>query len=320
MNYPTTRFRRNRKYAWLRDLVAEAYLTIDDLIMPLFVVEGINIKEKINSMPGQYRYSIDLLIDKIKQIEDLKINAVALFPAINQNFKSENADEAYRENNLICRAIAAIKQNSKIGIICDVALDPYTLSGHDGILIDNDIDNDLTIEYLCKQALVQVEAGCDIIAPSDMMDGRIGIIRNYLSQRGYETPILAYSAKYASNLYSPFREAVKSDVNFCKANKKTYQMDFRNSREAIREIEQDIYESADMIMIKPANMYLDIIAKAKDKFNIPIFAYQVSGEYAMIKSLDLKSNDLMLESLFAIKRAGANAILTYGACEVAKIL
>lgn len=323
--FPQLRLRRNRRYQWLRDLVAETSLNINDLIYPLFIIEGENIRSEIKTLPGIFRLSIDQLLEEVKLASSLGIKAISLFPVISQEFKDLNASEAYNTNNLICRAIKAIKDLAlPIGIICDVALDPYTPSGHDGIWVKNDVDNDKTIVALCNQSLTLAKAGADIIAPSDMMDGRIHAIREYLdSEDYYNTGILSYSAKYASNLYGPFRDAVGSKTNL-KTDKKTYQMDFRNTKEALREIEMDIAEGADMILIKPAMLYSDIIQVASTHFEVPIFAYQVSGEYAMLKYAAANGcfnwQDMILESLVCIKRAGAKGIFTYAALEVGKIL
>ncbi|MDF2964937.1 MAG: hemB [Rickettsiaceae bacterium] len=323
--FPHLRLRRNRRFNWLRDLVAETTLKVDDLIYPLFVIEGENIKQEITTLPGIYRYSIDKLLEEVKLANELGIKAVALFPVISHSLKDEKASEAYNLDNLICRAIRAIKNlDLAIGIICDVALDPYTLSGHDGIWYEDDVDNDKTIFALCNQALTLAKAGADIIAPSDMMDGRIQAIREYLDKDNFTNlGILSYSAKYASNLYGPFREAVGSK-SLLKSDKRTYQMDYRNIKEALREIETDIAEGADMVMIKPGMLYLDIIRAASTSFEVPIFAYQVSGEYAMIKYAAQHNcfnwHQMIIESLLCMKRAGATCILTYAALEAAKLL
>jgi len=321
--FPEVRLRRLRKNAYLRDLIAETKLSSSDLIYPIFIIEGFNISQTIKSLPGVERLSIDLAIKSIAKAEKLGIKAVALFPCIDQNLKDEKASEAYNINNLICRAIKEIKKhNFNIALIADVALDPYTIHGHDGIIIDNDVHNDKTIDILCKQALTLAKAGADIIAPSDMMDGRIGALRNYLDKENFDNLIiLSYSAKYASSFYNPFRDAVGSTLI---GDKKTYQMDCRNAAEALREIELDIAEGADLIMIKPALTSLDIIYRASSSFDIPIFAYQVSGEYAMIKAASnagfLIWSDAIIESLTVIKRAGAKAIFSYAALEVASHL
>ena len=324
--FPRTRLRRNRQTSWCRNLISETQLSTNDLILPLFITEGTKIIENISSLPSLKRYSIDTVLKKIEEIKNLNIPAVALFPYIKKTLKTFDGKEAINKNNLICRAIREIKKNfPEIGLICDVALDPYTSHGHDGILKKNYIANDETIEALSQQALIQAEAGADIIAPSDMMDGRIGVIRDRLDNEGFsKTIILSYAVKFASNFYGPFRDAIGSSKALGKTNKKTYQMDFKNSDEAIREVAMDINEGADMVMIKPALPYLDIISKIKQKFNIPIFAYQVSGEFSMLKfaekekAIDYKK--CLYESLIAIKRSGASAIFCYGAIDIAKIL
>lgn len=324
--YPIVRLRRNRKHEWLRDLVSEHHLLPHHLILPLFVIEGHNVREEVKTMPSVFRLSIDNLVKEAAKAENLGIKAIALFPVIDSSLKSDNADEAYNLDNLICRAIRAIKNaNIKIGIICDVALDPYTTHGHDGIVKDEDVDNEETIEALCNQALVLAKAGADIIAPSDMMDGRIGAIRDFLDEENFsDIPILAYAAKYASNFYGPFRDAVGSKKNLGGFSKNTYQMDYRNIGEAMREIELDIDEGADMIMVKPGMPYLDVISAANQNFSLPIFAYQVSGEYSMIKAAAESGcfdfENAMIESLIAFRRAGARAIFTYAALEIAERL
>tara|TARA_B100001029_G_C15017373_1_gene428250 strand:- start:502 stop:1341 length:840 start_codon:yes stop_codon:yes gene_type:complete len=275
-------------------------------------------------MPGVFRYTVDRLNIILKKVTELKIPMVALFPYTPNNKKDSTGSEALNENNLICKSIKLIKKKyPKIGIMCDVALDPYTDHGHDGILVNGKIDNDKTIEILTKQSLLQAEAGCDVIAPSDMMDGRIGVIRKALDKKKFnDVIILSYAAKYASNFYGPFRDAVGSKKTL-KTNKKTYQMDYKNSNEAYREIGLDINEGADIVMVKPGMPYLDIIKNIKDKFKIPIFVYQVSGEYSLIKNgikNKLINEDSILESLIAFKRAGASAIVTYFAIEIAKKL
>ena len=323
-SYPNTRLRRNRKAEWVRDLLAENTLTASDLILPLFVQEGKNQSNPIKSMPEVYRYSIDKLLEQAKIARDLGIKAIALFPATPQELKSLDAREAFNPDNLICRAVQLIKQElPDLGIICDVALDPYTTHGHDGIIINDKIDNDATIEVLCQQAIAQAKAGCDIVAPSDMMDGRVGAIRTTLDNNNLQDiSLLAYAAKYASAFYGPFRDAVGSNANLGKSDKRTYQMDYRNRKEAIKEVALDIAEGADIIMVKPALAYLDIIRDIAEEFSTPIFAYQVSGEYAMLKAAAengwLDFGNTMFESLIACKRAGASAILTYAAIEVAK--
>lgn len=323
--YPIVRLRRNRRTQWLRDLTSETSLAPEDLILPIFVVEGENQKQAVKTMPGVFLQSIDQALLTAKEAEKKGIKAIALFPSVEADLKSEDADEAYNLDNLICRAVRTLKNaNLSIGIICDVALDPYTIHGHDGVLIDGDVDNDKTIEALSNQALVLAKAGVDVVAPSDMMDGRIMTIREDLDNAGFiNVNILAYAAKYNSSFYGPFRNAVGSDQNkyLCKA---TYQMDIRNTKEAMREIEHDIEEGADMIMVKPGMPFLDIISEASQNFNTHILAYQVSGEYAMIKfaaengALDWEKS--IIESLICFKRAGASAIFTYAALEVAEIL
>jgi len=324
--YPATRLRRTRKHAWARALVAEHRLSVHDLIWPVFVQEGRNKQTAIASMPGVFRLSIDLLVQQAKQAYALGISAIAIFPVVDATLKSLKADEALKADNLMCRAVKAVKKAvPELGIICDVALDPYTLHGHDGIVVKGDVDNDATLAVLCKQAVVQARAGCDIIAPSDMMDGRVGAIRTALDKAGFEhVAILAYAAKYASAFYGPFRDAVGSAKNLGKADKRTYQMDPANRAEALREVALDIAEGADMVMVKPGVPYLDIIRSVKDQFSVPVLAYQVSGEYAMLKAaaekgwLDFES--VMMESLLGFKRAGATGILTYAALDVAQWL
>lgn len=323
--YPIVRLRRNRKYNWLRDVVSEHSISPSNLILPLFVIEGEKKREEIKTMPGVFRLSIDEVVKEAKIAASLGIKAVALFPVVEDSLKSDDADEAYNLDNLICRAIRSIKNEAvDIGVICDVALDPYTTHGHDGIIENGDVDNEKTIDALCNQALVLAKAGADIVAPSDMMDGRIGVIRDYLDAEGFDNlPILAYAVKYASSFYGPFRDAVGSDKSK-KICKKTYQMDPRNVNEASREIELDIDEGADMVMIKPGMPYLDVLSMAAQNFAVPVFAYQVSGEYSMLKiassagCFDFKK--AMLESLICFRRAGARAIFTYAAIEVAKWL
>jgi len=323
--YPSLRMRRNRKTDWIRRLVSEYNLSVNDLILPLFVKEGNKKKEVIKSMPNVYRYSIDELSKVVEKACKTGIPLLALFPCINISKKNDNGSEALNKNNLICKALRVLKKKFKndIGIMCDVALDPYTNHGHDGIIKNKKIDNDLTIESLIKQSLLQAQMECDIIAPSDMMDGRIGKIRKALDQKGfYETQIVSYAVKYASNFYGPFRDAVGSK-KILKGDKKTYQMDFRNSSEALREVAIDVKEGADIVMIKPGLPYLDIIRKVKDNFKIPVFSYQVSGEYTLIKNginKKIINQDAIIESLISLKRAGSNAIVTYFALEVANQL
>ena len=324
-NYPNLRLRRNRKQPWIRRLVQENTLSPNDFILPIFLIDGKNKKEKINSMPDVYRYSINRLSQIIDKALKLKVPMVALFPKTNEKLKNEIGTEALNENNLVCKAIVEIKKRYKnqIGIMCDVALDPYTSHGHDGLIRSNQIINDETIEVLVNQSLLQAEMGCDVLAPSDMMDGRIRKIRNALDKNNFkDVQLLSYAAKYASSFYGPFRDAVGSN-KFLKGDKKTYQMDFRNTDESLREIALDIKEGADMVMVKPGLPYLDIIKGIKEKFKIPVFAYQVSGEYSLIahaiKSKILKE-DVIFESLMAFKRAGANAIVSYYADRLDKIL
>ncbi len=320
--YPATRLRRVRNSKWIRKLVAENDLSVNDLILPIFVREGKNKIEKIKTMPDVYRYTIDKLHIIMSKAKKLKIPMVALFPYTPKNKKDMNGSEAINKDNLICRSIKLLKKKyPEIGIMCDVALDPYTSHGHDGIIFKNSVHNDKTIKILIKQALIQAEMGCDVIAPSDMMDGRVGEIRKALDKNGFNhVCILSYAVKYASNFYGPFRDAVGSKKNL-KSDKKTYQMDFRNFNEAIRETALDIKEGADFVMIKPGMPYLDIISNVKNNFKIPVFAYQVSGEYSLIKN-GIKNNiirqDAIYESLLAFKRAGASAIVTYFALEIAK--
>ena len=323
--FPSTRLRRIRMKEFSRRLVSENNLSVNDLIWPLFVCEGNNIADKINSMPGVFRYSIDNILKELETAVKLKIPAIALFPQIDSGMKDEKGSEATNENNLICRTIKSIKKNfPDLGVICDVALDPYTNHGHDGLVVNNIVDNDTTLEVLEKQALVQAVAGCDIIAPSDMMDGRVARIRNILDENKFQnTLILSYAAKYASKFYGPFRDAISSSGNLKGGSKSTYQMDIANSNEALREVALDIQEGADMVMVKPGMPYLDIIHRIKSEFNIPTFAYQVSGEYAMIKGAinnNWLDSQVIKESLLSFKRAGADGILTYFAKEIAEEL
>ena len=317
--------RRNRKADWIRRLVSEHGLSVSDLILPLFVKDGSKKRDAIKSMPGIYRHTIEDLSKIVEKACKLKIPLIALFPYTSFKRKNEYGTEALNENNLICRAVRKLKKEFKndIGIMCDVALDPYTTHGHDGILRNKKIDNDSTVEILVNQSLLQAEMGCDIIAPSDMMDGRIGKIRKALDKKNLiETQILSYAVKYASNFYGPFRDAVGSK-GVLKSDKKTYQMDFRNSSEALREVALDIKEGADIVMVKPGMPYLDIIRSVKDNFKIPIFSYQVSGEYSLIKNgieKEIIKKDAVFESLISLKRAGSNAIVTYFALEVANQL
>ena len=320
------RMRRLRHSQWMRDLVTETRLNPADLIWPLFVLEGEKQKEDVSSMPGVQRTSIDLLIEKVKEARDLGIPAVALFPVVDQSSKSENAQESYSPDNLMCRAIAAVKAAvPDMGIIADVALDPYTSHGHDGLLdSDGYVMNDETVEVLMRQAVVQASAGADIIAPSDMMDGRVEAIRGALDTNGnMNTAIMSYAAKYASAFYGPFRDAVGSS-SALKGDKKTYQMNSANKREALHEVALDIEEGADMVMVKPGLAYLDIVKAVKDEFQWPTFAYHVSGEYAMLKAASdngwLDYDAVMFETLLGFKRAGCDGILTYCALDAAKLL
>ncbi|MHA1599099.1 MAG: porphobilinogen synthase [Alphaproteobacteria bacterium] len=323
--FPGTRLRRNRGQEFSRRMVSENRLGTDDLIWPLFAVEGSGERQAIASMPGVDRLSIDLLCDAVAEAETLGIPAVAIFPYTDTALKTPDAAEATNPDNLVCRAVGAIKSaHPNMGVICDVALDPYNSDGHDGLVRDGVILNDETLDVLCRQALVQAAAGCDIIAPSDMMDGRVGAIRAALDGEGFENvKIMSYAAKYASAFYGPFRDAVGSG-DALKGDKKTYQMDPANSDEALREVALDLAEGADMVMVKPGMPYLDIIRRIKDTFQAPTFAYQVSGEYAMLKAAIgngwLDNDKVVLESLMAFKRAGANGVLTYLAPEAAKLL
>ena len=325
MSILTHRLRRMRKHEFNRSLIRENSLSASDLIYPLFIVEGENKRVEIDSMPGIERLSIDQLLVEAKEIVDLKIQAIALFPVISSEKKSLEAEESYNSDGLIQRAVRELKRNfPKLAIITDVALDPYTSNGMDGITDSKEyVLNDETVEILIKQAISHAQAGADIVAPSDMMDGRIGAIRNALEEAGFiHTNILAYSAKYASAFYGPFRDAVGSASNLGKADKKTFQMDPSNSNEAIREVELDIAEGADMVMIKPGLPYLDIVSNVKQTFGIPTFAYHVSGEYAMLKAASqnkwIDEKQTVLETLLCFKRAGADAILTYYAKDAAK--
>jgi porphobilinogen synthase len=322
--YPNTRLRRIRKSDWIRRLVSENHLSASDLVLPIFIREGKNKKEPIKSMPGVYRYSIDKLNKVIDTAIALGIPMIALFPYTPENKKNIYGTEAFNENNLICRALQSIKKKKRnIGIMCDVALDPYTIHGHDGIVKNNIILNDETIKVLIKQSIIQVQMGCDVIAPSDMMDGRVGLIRKALDKENYkDISILSYAVKFASNFYGPFRDAVGSKSSL-KGNKKTYQMDYRNSIEAIREVGLDVKEGADMVMIKPGMPYLDIIKSIKDKFKIPVLSFQVSGEYSLIQNGikdKIINSDAKIESLISLKRAGSSAIVTYFALDVAEII
>ncbi|MDC3020318.1 porphobilinogen synthase [Candidatus Pelagibacter sp.] len=320
-SYPNLRLRRSRKFDWSRRLVQDNDLSYNDFILPIFLTEGKAKKVPINSMPNVFRYSIDKIKSVVDKALKLGIPMVALFPHTNPKKKDEHGNEALNENNLVCQAIKLIKKNYKneIGIMCDVALDPYTSHGHDGIIKKNEILNDETLEILIKQSILQAKMGCDVIAPSDMMDGRVLKIRKALDKNNLkDVQILSYAVKYASSFYGPFRNAVGSR-SLLKGDKKTYQMDFKNNYESLREVALDIKEGADMIIVKPGMPYLDIIREVKNNFKIPVIAYQVSGEYSLIQNaiskniLDKKS---IYESLVSFKRAGANAIITYFADQI----
>ncbi len=317
--------RRNRAQPWLRRLVAETRLSVDDLIWPVFVIDGENVRQPVPSMPGVERLSVDQLVENVSEVGALGIPLVAVFPYTDPDTKTPDAREAYNPDNLVCRSVKALKKNHPdIGVLCDVALDPYNSDGHDGLVRDGRIANDETVEVLCRQALVQAAAGCDVIAPSDMMDGRIGAIRDALDGEGYQdVAIMAYAAKYASGFYGPFRDAVGSG-GALKGDKKTYQMNTANTDEALREVALDIDEGADMVMVKPGLPYLDVLSRVKETFGMPTFAYNVSGEYAMLKAAAkegwLDYETVMMEALGGFKRAGADGILTYAAIEAARIL
>jgi porphobilinogen synthase len=320
--FPSTRLRRNRQSANLRDLVAENALSSDDLIQPIFIKEGLKGKESIESLPGVSRLGLDVLNEEINDLESAGIKAIALFPVIDSSKKDDKGSESLNEDNLVSQAIKQIKEISEMVIISDVALDPYTSHGHDGLInADGYVDNDLTLPVLTEQALVLAKAGADIIAPSDMMDGRVKSIRDAFEAKGYvNTLILSYAAKYSSKFYGPFREAVGSSANLGVGSKDTYQMDVSNVKEALQEVAMDIEEGADIVMVKPGMPYLDVIKAVKDEFSIPTFAYQVSGEYAMLKGAIERgwlSEEAFMESLLCFKRAGADCILTYAAKEIA---
>ncbi|MFO1089622.1 MAG: porphobilinogen synthase [Hyphomicrobiales bacterium] len=323
--YPSLRLRRTRQADWSRRLVREHSLTVNDLIWPIFVIEGENKRIPVPSMPGVERLSIDLAVKAAEEAAALGIPVIAVFPNTPTERRSETAEEAFNHDNLVCRAVRAIKKAvPEIGLLCDVALDPYTSHGHDGLMHGGEIVNDLTLEALVRQALVQAEAGCDVLGPSDMMDGRVGAIRTGLENGGHlNVQIMAYTAKYASGFYGPFRDAVGSSSTL-KGDKRTYQMDPGNGAEAIREAELDIAEGADMIMVKPGLPYLDIVHRLKAEFGMPTFAYQVSGEYAMLMAAVqngwLDGDRVIPEALLAFKRAGADGILTYFALDVARRL
>ena len=324
--YPATRMRRNRMKAFSRRMLAEHRLSVDDLIWPLFVIEGEDKAEPVASMPGVSRHSIDRLVTQAREAEALGIPAIALFPSIEPALKANAGTLAGDGDNLVCRAVRAVKQACpELGVICDVALDPFTDHGHDGILRDGEIVNDETVAVLCRQAVCQADAGCDIIAPSDMMDGRVAAIRAALDDAGHQNvQIMSYAAKYASGFYGPFRDAVGAGKLAGGDGKASYQMNPANSDEAMHEISLDLAEGADIVIIKPGMPYLDILGRAKAEFGVPCVAYQVSGEYAMIKAASannwLDGERAMMESLLGFKRAGADAILTYFAPEAARLL
>jgi porphobilinogen synthase len=324
-SFPATRMRRNRKALWSRRLTSENTLSTADLIWPMFVIDGENTRVQVASMPGVERYSVDLAVGKAHEAASLGIPLIALFPNTQQKLRTADAREALNAANLVCRAVRAIKAAvPEIGIMCDVALDPYTSHGHDGLMVGGEIVNDASVDILVKQALLQAEAGCDIIAPSDMMDGRIGAIRAALETHGHQNvQIMAYSAKYASGFYGPFRDAVGSSGTLT-GDKRTYQMDPANTDEALREVALDLSEGADMVMVKPGMPYLDVLSRVKHEFGVPTFAYQVSGEYAMLMAAVergwLDPDKVIPESLMAFKRAGADGILTYFALDIARKL
>jgi len=324
--YPATRMRRNRMKGFSRRMVAENQVSVNDLIWPLFVIEGDKKTEAVDSMPGVFRRSIDGVVAQAQEANDLGIPAIAIFPSIDQSLKDADGSLAIDGNNLVCRAVKAVKDAvPDIGVICDVALDPFTDHGHDGLLRDGEIVNDATIDILCQQAVCQADAGCDIIAPSDMMDGRVGAIRQALDDAGHHNvQIMSYAAKYASGFYGPFRDAVKAGAKLGGDGKSSYQMDPANSDEAMHEIALDLGEGADMIIVKPGMPYLDVLSRAKHEFGVPCIAYQVSGEYAMLCAAAqngwLDRERVVMEAMLSFKRAGADAILTYFAPEIAKML
>ena len=323
--YPNLRLRRSRKNDWSRRLIEENNLTANDFILPIFLIDGKNKKQTIKSMPDVYRYTLDKISYVIDRAIKIGLPMVALFPSTDKKRKNLLGTEALNEDNLVCKALRIIKKRYKneIGVMCDVALDPYTSHGHDGLIKSGYVLNDETIQILINQSLLQAQMGCDVIAPSDMMDGRIGEIRRSLDKNGYKmTQILSYAVKYASSFYGPFRDAVGSK-GLLKSNKKNYQMDFRNSDEALREVALDVKEGADMVMVKPGLPYLDVIKLVKEKFKIPVMAYQVSGEYSLLSNGIIKgvvNDDVVLESLISFKRAGANAIVSYYADKLDQIL
>ena len=323
--FPSVRMRRNRRFNWLRRIVEENHLTINDLILPIFVKDGMNIKEPINSMPNVHKYSLDRVTEHINEAYSLGVPAIVIFPEINPKLKTKEAHEAINPDNLICKSIRHIVSNfPDLGIICDVALDPFNSDGHDGLLLDNYVVNDSTVEILCQQALVQAEAGCNIIAPSDMMDGRVAEIRKALDSKGYiDVGIMSYTAKFASAFYGPFRDAIGTS-QILKGDKRTYQINPANINETMRQVAQNVAEGSDILMVKPGLPYLDVLSKIKEEFRMPTIAYQVSGEYAMLKGAIqngwLDNDKAIMESLIAFKRAGADGILTYLAIEACNIL
>jgi porphobilinogen synthase len=323
--YPRVRMRRNRRTEWSRRLVAETVLTPADLIWPVFVADGASGREAVQSMPGAYRLTVPALVEEAGRAVELGIPVIAVFPVVPAPSRSAEGNEALNPENIVCRAIAALKKAyPELGVLCDAALDPFTDHGHDGVIRDGYVANDETVEILCRQSVMQARFGCDIIAPSDMMDGRVGAIRDALDGAGFEhVQIMSYAVKYASGFYGPFRDALHSTAALGTSNKRTYQMDYANSDEALREVELDLAEGADMVMVKPGMPYLDVLRRVKDRFGVPTFAYQVSGEYSMLRGaiangwLDEK---VILESLMGFKRAGADGILTYFAIEAAERL
>ena len=325
--FPTVRMRRNRRHRWTREMVAEQHLTAKDFIWPVFVHGGPEPEVPVPSMPGVVRYSLDAVVDAVGHAVELGIPAIAIFPATDPSKKTPLAEEALNPDNLVCQALRSLKQafGNDVGLLADVALDPYSSHGQDGIVRDGYVANDETLDVLCRQAVVQSEAGCDIAAPSDMMDGRIGAIRAALDAEGRDdVMIMAYAAKYASAFYGPFRDAVGSSANLGQGDKKTYQMNPANGDEALREVALDLQEGADMVMVKPGMPYLDIVQRVSSTFQVPTFAYQVSGEYSMLAGAAdngwLARKDVVLESLMSFKRAGATGILTYFAVEAAAAL
>ncbi len=325
--FPETRMRRNRRWPWLREMLRETHFSASNLIWPVFVIDGNNQRQSIASMPGVERLSVDLVVQAAEHAVALGIASIAIFPVTPPDKKTEDGKHAFDPDNLICLATRAVseKLGSSIGIVCDVALDPYTTHGHDGLLIDGVIANDETTVVLCQQAINQAAAGATVIAPSDMMDGRIGAIRKSLDEAGYQDVlIMSYAAKYASSFYGPFRDAVGSASNLGKGDKKTYQMDPANSDEALREVAMDLSEGADIVIVKPGMPYLDIIRRIHDAFHVPVAAYQVSGEFAMLKFASqhgaIQERECVLESLLAFRRAGATSVLSYYALQAAQWL